>query len=355
MKIAIVTLVGDFNYGNRLQNYALQEILTSFGAEVSTIDNPPQSTVCRIKERFIERIDGKKQLKSICDLCREKKLRDFTKQYIHMCDDDFIKNDFDYFVVGSDQVWNPSFWGNDIECYSAKRYLLKNVDAIKRVAYAASFGVDQLNDFWRPIFQKELPKFHAISVREVSGAKIIENVCGKFPEVVLDPTLLLPKEKWNQIAIDVQESSYVLKFFLGEVSQQKQQYIEKNTHKYGYKIIDVNNKKDPYYSCSPQELLGLIKKAKLVYTDSFHVTVFSIIFHTPFIAMDREQYNYCKMSSRLDTLLSMVNMEERFNNIGMQDPYTCAFDNVDSLLKEKRKGSVHFLRNALGLCKNLVN
>ena len=83
------------------------------------------------------------------------------------------------------------------------------------MAYAARFGVDQLNDFWRPIFQKELPKFHAISVREVSGAKIIENVCGKFPEVVLDPTLLLPKEKWNQIAIDVQESSYVLKFFLG--------------------------------------------------------------------------------------------------------------------------------------------
>ena len=349
MKVAIITLVGDFNYGNRLQNYALQEVLIALGVNVATIDNPNQCFLRNLKEHLVERGAGKKQLKSICDMRREKNLRNFTKQYIHMAEADFISDDFDYFVVGSDQVWNPLFWGTDIECYSVKRYLLKNVDAAKRVAYAASFGVEQLGHLWFPVFQRELSKFHAISVRETSGVEIVEKACGKQAELVLDPTLVLPKEKWNQMAADVQEDNYVLNFFLGEVTQQKQEYIEKISHEHRCKIIDVTNKKDKYYSCRPEIFLGLIKHAKLVITDSFHATVFSIVFHTPFLSLTREQHNYCKMSSRLETLLGMVNMTERFNNINIDDPFICTFDNVDSLIESRRKKSILFLENALGI------
>lgn len=349
MKVAIITLVGDFNYGNRLQNYALQEILIALGMDVSTIDNQKQSFVNRLKEHMVERVKGKKQLKSISDMRREKNLRDFTKRYIHMAKADFTSNDFDCFVVGSDQVWNPSFWGTDTECYSAKRYLLRNIDESKRVAYAASFGVEELSVFWMPVFQKELSKFHAISVREVSGVEIVEKACGKRAEVVLDPTLVLPKEKWNQMAADVQEDNYVLTFFLGEITQQKQQYIERISREHRFRIINVSNKKDKYYSCRPEVFLGLIKKAKLVITDSFHATVFSIVFHTPFLSLTREQRDYCKMSSRLETLLETVNMTDRYNNMSIDNPFSCSFDNVDSLIEKRRENSFLFLKNALGI------
>lgn len=349
MKVAIITLVGDFNYGNRLQNYALQEVLTALGTNVATIDTPNQCFVRNLKEHLVERVGGKKQLKSICDMRRERNLRNFTKQYIHMVGADSISSDFDYFVVGSDQVWNPSFWGTDIECYSSKRYLLRNVDAAKRVAYAASFGVEQLSTIWMPVFQKELSDFKAISVREASGVEIVEKTCGRQAEIVLDPTLVLPKEKWDQMAADVQENDYVLTFFLGEITQQRQEYIEKISHEHRCRVINVTNKKEKYYSCRPEVFLGLIKKAKLVITDSFHATVFSIVFHTPFLSLTREQHNYCKMSSRLETLLGMVNMTERFNNTNIDDPFVCMFDNVDSLIEGRRKTSILFLKNALGI------
>lgn len=351
MKVAIVTLVGDFNYGNRLQNYALQEVLTTLGADVVTIDNPSQSFMQWAKEHLVERTGEKKRLKSVGDMRREKSLRDFTKRYISMAWADFSSDDFDYFVVGSDQVWNPSFWGKDTECYSAKRYLLKNVEPSKRVAYAASFGVEELNDFWNPVFKKELSEFRAISVREESGVAIVEKVCGKSAEIVLDPTLVIPKERWNRMAADVQEDDYVLSFFLGEIAQQKQEYIKRISHHHGYRIIDMNDKNSQYYYCRPEVLLGLIKRAKLVVTDSFHTTVFSIVFHTPFLSLTREQRNYCKMSSRLETLLGMVNMTNRFNNVSLENPFNCKFDEVDSIIEKKRKTSLLFLKNALRVQK----
>lgn len=349
MRAAIITLVGDFNYGNRLQNYALQEVLISLGVDVSTIDNPNRSFLCCFKERLVERVGGKRRLKSIGNMRREKNLRDFTKQYIHMAGADFTSKDFDFFIVGSDQVWNPSFWGNDTEGYLSKRYLLKNVDASKRVAYAASFGVEQLSDLWKPVFQKELAEFHAISVREVSGAEIVEKACGKQAEIVLDPTLMLQKEKWDQMTANIREDNYVLMFFLGEIVQQKQEYIKKISHEHGCRVIDMGNKEERYYYCRPEVFLGLIKNAKLVVTDSFHATVFSIIFHIPFLSLTREQHNYCKMSSRLETLLDIVHMTERFNNMDLDDPFICAFDNVDSLIQKKRETSLLFLKNALGI------
>lgn len=351
MKVAIVTLVGDFNYGNRLQNYALQEVLTRLGADVVTIDNPSQSFIQWAKEHLVERTGGKKKLKSIGDMHREKSLSDFTKRYISMARADFSSDDFDYFVVGSDQVWNPSFWGKDTECYSAKRYLLKNIEDSKRIAYAASFGIEELYSIWTPSFKEELSKFHAISVREASGVEIVEKICGKSTEIVLDPTLMLSKEKWSQMAANVQEGAYVLSFFLGEVAKQKKEYIEKISCEHGCRIINMNDKKNYYYYCNPEMLLGLIKNAKLVVTDSFHATVFSIVFHTPFLSMTREQSNYCKMSSRLETLLGMVNMENRFNNVSLEDPFNCKFDEVDSIIEKKRKTSLLFLKNALKIQK----
>lgn len=349
MKTAIVTLVGDFNYGNRLQNYALQEIIKSVGANVTTIDNPSLSLKNRIKERYFERINGKWHIKSKVDIVREKNLRDFTRKYIHMSPASFSSGDYDYYVVGSDQVWNPSFWGKNTDCYSAKRYLLRNVEAQKRISYAASFGVEQIGDLWIPIFREELSAFKAISVRETSGADIVRDMCGREVDVVLDPTLVLAKEKWGEVISEVQEQPYIFLFHLGDMSSQHQEFIQRLARERNYKVIDMTNKKDPYYSSKPEVFLGLIKNAKLVFTDSFHATVFSIIFHTPFLSVSRSQKNYCKMSSRLETLLDAVHMENRFNNVEIEDPFTCSFDGVDDLINNKRKECLEYLKTALDL------
>ena len=349
MKTAIITLVGDFNYGNRLQNYALQEILKSFGVDVTTIDNLSSPIKNRIKEQFFERINGKWHMKSKADRVRESNLRRFTRKYISMSPANFTSNDFDYFIVGSDQVWNPSFWGKNTDCYSAKRYLLRDVEPEKRISYAASFGVEQLNELWTPIFQEELSAFRAISVREASGAAIIRNTCGRDVDLVLDPTLVLPKEKWVQLASNVHEKPYIFLFYLGDMSSQQHKYIEGLAREHDYKVIDMTNKRDPYYHCKLEEFLGLIKNAKMVFTDSFHATVFSIVFLTPFLAVSREQKNYCKMSSRLETLLAIVQMEDRFNNMDIEDPFACSFDGVDDLINIKKDDCMKYLRNALGL------
>ena len=181
MKLGIVTLYGDFNYGNRLQNYALHTVLSDMGNDVtSLVTIRKTSPIKKAYRKYFEKECGKIRLKSQKELKRDAAFSKFTACHIPTR---FIEsaqglprelnNEFDAFVVGSDQVWNPLWWGEALECCYSNDYLLRFADDDKRVAYSASFGLDAVPDVWKALFGSEIGRFRAVSVREDAGANIV--------------------------------------------------------------------------------------------------------------------------------------------------------------------------------------
>lgn len=343
MKVCIMTLQGNFNYGNRLQNYALQEILKKIGYDVYSYPTNDTNALNKFKNVIFDYGKDGRSIKKFSDFKRDRHFDIFTRNYIKLSK----LNDADYYIVGSDQVWNPSFWGDIKNNKNIDYYLLKNIDPKKRISYAASFGIDKLPNKWEQVFQEELTKFKNISVREETGVNIVSNLTNRKSNLVLDPTMLLGKEEWEQIIVQPNKSKYILLYYLGEVSEELQFYINSIEAKYELEVINIMDKKNKYYSSGPAEFIGLIRDASLVLTDSFHATVFSILFSTPFLAFDRKQKNYNKMGSRIFTLLNTFSFEERFNNLNIDNPLQCDFNRVNKKLEIERKKSIEYLVNAL--------
>ena len=198
MKIGLVSLFGNFNFGNKLQNYALQEAIKKLNNNISVITivvDKQKSTIKKIISKFAFNDKGKKSLKSIGDIRREEKIRKFSNKYIvtkkYNKEDiynDSVNSEFDIFVVGSDQVWNPSFWRKDYNAFEFYLYLLKFAEKSKKNSYSASFGISQLPIYWEKYFTIELNEFNSISVRENEGQKIIFDLLNRKVPVTIDPT-----------------------------------------------------------------------------------------------------------------------------------------------------------------------
>ena len=138
---------------------------------------------------------------------------------------------------------------------------------------------------------------------------------GRDALVVPDPTLCLSREQWGQVEKKptfADDQPYVLTYFLGNETNKYRRFIEAYAKQAGTKIINLFDMREPeYYATDPAEFVWLIHHAKAMFTDSFHGTVFSIIFHTPFLVFDRIESGGTKMSSRIETLLKMTNLENQ--------------------------------------------
>lgn len=369
-KTGIITLNGYFNYGNRLQNYALQEILKKQGYEVDTVIKENIQEIRR-KRTAIERINSltSKSVSEISNLVvrkltqrvnvqnvhnRTRIFKDFSLKYINETDysisDDNIPNGlaekYDFFVVGSDQVWNPHYQkGSPIE-------FLTFAPQQKRISYAASFGISRIPNEFVESYSKWLSEMNHISVREHAGAKIVKELTGRHVEVVLDPTLLLTKEEWlkiSEIASDKPMQGYLLTYFLGDISKERQKYIHDIAKENNLDIINLAqmNEKTPYLS-GPSEFIDYINSAQLFFTDSFHGAAFSIILETPFIVFDREG-NSPSMSSRIDTLLETFKLESRLlgNHKDDNQLFDVDFTEAKTILEDEKEKSLNYLKNAL--------
>lgn len=365
MKVAIITITDGQNYGNRLQNYALQEVLKSLGFEVLTIrrkNHHDKKRIIRVIKRNIKRILGRPYGKY--RLIRKKRFDDFNSKYIQfdraVLQDNKapkdIKNRFRYFVVGSDQVWNAGF---RIIREDLLNYLASFADPGQRISYAASFGTDTIPPESEDIFREELSRFKAISVREEAGIELLHSL-GLQGSVVLDPTMLLTAEQWALVGKKpsyILDTPYVLTYFLGG---RDQRIIREciDTVSAGKKVINLENASVPesrienieFYSTGPAEFIWLIFHAECVITDSFHATAFSIIFHRPFLVFDRKAINNSyKMGNRIETLLGRFNLEK--NKAGLDivpsfpEPYD--IDRVDKILSIEREKSISYLKRAL--------
>lgn len=372
-KVAIVTLIGYFNYGNRLQNYATQETIRGLGYDVETIiynralDRPKESSHQILIRKFVtfrkllQKGDYEPIKKKLTNRLyksmiqeRDRSFRLFTQSYIHETDfritDQYIPNNlserYDFFVTGSDQVWNPAFAGSPI-------YFLTFAPAYKRIAYAASFGVSNLPENCLENYRKWISEIPYLSVREQAGADIIKELTGRDAVVLVDPTLMLSKSKWLSISksgAHKPSKPYLLTYFLGPIADDVKHKIKDVAFRKKLEVVHLASFGDKRrYTADPAEFLDYINSAEIVFTDSFHGTVFSMLFEKPFVVCDR--ISSIAMHSRIDTILSKFKLESRrWQNIKTQQEghfFEADFSHVPPILELERKKAIDFLKVAL--------
>ncbi|MDR2157308.1 MAG: polysaccharide pyruvyl transferase family protein [Clostridiales Family XIII bacterium] len=365
-KIGLLTLVSYTNFGNRLQNYALQEVLRGFGFAVDTIafkdraSETPQTLVGRLKKlrgkspdemariviyhlfekkRRLQNIEKTEQAFKIF-ICRHIAQRELDEV-------DFAPGGtalFDYacFVTGSDQVWNPQFGFREV-------FFLTFAEEGKRIAYAPSFGLSQLPEEWRGRFARWLDGIPHLSVREREGAAIIRELTGRDAPVLIDPTLLIDAAHWRSLAqtpASLPDGAFLLTLFWGGQTKRDKRLIDRFAKRRRLKIMRLDHSHDLH--AGPQEFLRYVDAAALVCTDSFHGTAFAILFETPFVAFQGVTH-VSAIFSRLETLLETFAFQSRKADCVDWDGDVCAcdFSHVPAILREERRKANDFLKNAL--------
>lgn len=369
-KIGLLTINDYNNYGNRLQNYAAQEVLKSLGFYVETVVNTHYSaletnTTDRIK-RILKKKPREVALKFWRTINRDKvkkykKLRlqafeNFTASYILETDYTISKdsipvelsNKYDYFVTGSDQVWNPTF-----RHFSSIDFLFF-APQNKRIAYAPSFGISAIPPEHIENYTIWISEMHRLSVREKAGAEIIKNLTGRESTILVDPTLMLTKDKWLNVSKPSEskpKKNYLLTYFLGEISKDNRNWLKEIAIENDLDIVNMADMKQwETYKAGPSEFIDYINSASLFCTDSFHGVVFSILMESPFIVFDRMGH-MPSMNSRIDTLLSTFKLENRLSkNIqNNKQVFDVEYSHVAPILKNERIKALSYLKEALGI------
>ena len=357
MKIGLVTITELDNFGNRLQNYALQSVLQHLGHTVETIPNyiiykKRKNPLYKMLLAFygIYKWLVIKNKNVISGFKKQKRFEKFDSEYICFSSKystiNFIPkdldNDYDAFIAGSDQIWNSNF------LFNFEFNFLRFAQERKRISYAASFGTDNIKSEYVDMFKQYLSEMSEISVRESAGKKLVEKLTDKTATVVLDPTMLLDSEKWSEIERKPKwalEDNYILTYYLGDTKCRKavfdQIYNENEKYK-SYQVVDIFDTNMPkQYASTPNEFLWLIHHATLMITDSFHGTVFSILFGTPFCISRRIDGN-ASMQSRFDSLFEILDIKTDGLITDVKEQ-TAVFVK----LEEYRRISIAYLKEAL--------
>ena len=379
MKIGIITLPFNSNYGGILQAYALQKVLIDKGHEVQNVNRfskgigiSTKMKVLSFGSRFIKRyLFGKKVPVRIWPTKKEQEYMAqntyrFIKENIQLTK--YVNDDaqlstlnhdgFNAFVVGSDQVWRPRY-SPKIENHF---FEFVTDQSIKKIAYAASFGVDhwEYSEIQTANCKKLASQFKAISVRENTGVELCKKHLSIDALQVLDPTMLLDKADYEALVAKDQlpERKENLLTYVLDISPEIKATIEK--------VEQILNLKS--FSTMPENLFRYVGKEKIdeciappvtnwikgfmdaefVFTDSFHGTVFSILFNKQFVSIGNTKRGVTRFTSLLsmfgleDRLLteSDLDIEKRINN-------KIDYDRVNKLLNEKREEAISFLTEAI--------
>ena len=358
-KIGIVTIVDYTNFGNRLQNYAVYSVMKKNGYRTYTLHSlkekkyPYGRLDIYIKNEIVKNLwafpkcivkkFGAGTLRWVNFMKWSKLIP--TKHYYeceHLSED--LNNEYDFFVAGSDQIWNYNFASKKFD-----DYFLKFATNNKKIALSASFGIEEIPEEWEKTYVDGLKSFKNISVREDAGKYIVNNLIDRDADVLIDPVMMLDKNEWLKVSrkplVDTSKP-YILKYYLGDKT--KEDKIDIWAEKKGYETYELLDESNPeLYSAGPGEFLSLINNAELVCSDSFHCIVFAIIFSKPFIVYKRIG-NENNMLSRLKTLLSKFGFEDRWEDVVQeQDFLQCDFSNVDSIIKKEQSRFNNYLQKCL--------
>lgn len=376
-KIGIMTLYkNNINYGGMLQAYALQRAVQKLiGTEGECVQISYVISPTPVKEKIQHGLQYRSFRENMYILLtRLKKSFIKSKKVVDLTDrinmfEEFEANiphtesiytyktvsactlEFTHLITGSDQVWNG---GVDLDAFCLG--FAQNVT--KKISYAASSGSTKFGKWQDRIFQKNLPTFTAISVREESVIPYFERMSGKKVSVVLDPVFLIATSEWHEIAQTPEITvPYIFCYLLGENAEQYQR-AKKIAKENRCQIVTIpylngyNKSHDDFGDiqirvAGPKEFLGLIENAKGIVTDSFHATAFSIIFNKPFLVLSRfENQDDCNKNHRITDILKQFGLIDCFGSSNEKFPIL-NYNDINKKMKMKVKESYAFLRAAL--------
>lgn len=370
-RVGIATLHSAINYGVYLQAYAMQRKVEDFGydAEIIHYVKRTESVSASSKKSKIKRLlMHPVQTKKIIDNKVMKSGSNFagrsfafskfasknfnlTRLCNDMADAEEIAKKYDACVCGSDQIWNPVH--TDCNPY----YFLQFVPPEKRIAYAPSVACEEIPEKYLENFKNYISSFSSISVRESSGAELVEKITGRKCENTVDPTLLYDKNFWNEFAVPERlvKEPYIFCYFLGgtEIHKKAIEKIEKET---GKKVVlspfdsEINNlKKGEKIYANIEEFLALVRDADFVLTDSFHGVAFSVNFRKSFAVVKRHDIDAGK-HTRVNDFLSKIGLASRIvtdENIDTFKFSEINYEESEKVLQNWIKSSEEYFKNSL--------
>ena len=283
MKVGILTFHDAHNYGAVLQAYALKKYIKQLGYEVNVI-NYHHKTIPDGFPKENNEVRWEKFNKFIKELTN-------NEQTVYTCEEDLEKLNIDFWICGSDQIWNT-----EITRGFNKGFFLDFETNGKKISYAVSMGIPNLPKEQEEDFKNSINKLDYISVREETLKQYAEKFTDKKVTKTLDPTLLLENKDFDDLILENKYGEYVLIYALGP-DERLTKIAKKIADEKNVKIIELNDKKIENYFCDqvsdagPMEFLTLIKNAKAIVTNSFHGTIFSIIFGKEFYTITRLNRN----------------------------------------------------------------
>ena len=366
-KIATITFHSSYNYGSCLQAYALQEYIKRLyddNCEYKII-NLRTDIQKEMYKNIFEKKGIKNNIKKLTMISQKNKLTkkekyfenfiqnklQITKEYSSLEELKKEKWNYDYYIAGSDQLWNLQAKDFDWANY------LEFVESDKKISYAASFGpkAQILKQNERNRIKEDLQKFKNISVRETGSFNNVKELIGIEAEINVDPTMLLNKEEWENLIPKnkaYNKSKYIFLYNLKsdwtilKIAQRISLGLNLPIVVSSYNKYDVFYNFTKQYDIGPCEFLNLIQNAELVLSSSFHGTIFSILLHKPFFAINGAK------DFRISTLLEKMGLEDRSIELENYEEkckkaFDINFDKSDKLLEEERKKSEKYLKKAL--------
>lgn len=371
MKICVITLHTVNNYGSVLQTYATNYILEKMGHQVIFVDywrknNTIDSRIDNLlnksylhKFSFLWKRNNiiKKTISFLLKQFSKKRnrsTRSFIKKNIKLTRPYYSFTDLlkspplaDIYVTGSDQVWN-SIWNEGIE----KPYYLEFAPTgKKRIAFAASIGMNEIPENEVMEMKEMLKKYNAISVREQSGVELLKKI-GIDSQLILDPTLMLKKDEWIKTAYPIKRKKPFIVVYQLNINHDMDKYVEQLARKKKIDVIRLSygrsdKKKYGKWILMPrvEDFLGYLYYSKLIITDSFHITSFALNLNKQFITFSPQRF-----STRITNILKLTHTERRlitnYNDYSLIDE-EIDWETVNGVLEIERKKGMRWLRDAL--------
>lgn len=359
MKVGIVTQPLCANYGGILQNFALQRVLKTLGHTPVTLDYMPSlsfgryllyagkwgvSSLLRGRDRPLKPYRHFLERPAAIDAFVQKEVS-VTRTLSRYSATILKKNGIDAIIVGSDQVWRYAYNSQnfkDMFLAFAKDY------PCRKFAYAASFGVDEWDcpNNMRPMVKRLERQFDSVSVREDSGAVLCKEHFGVKAEVVLDPTLLLSASEYEVFCKEPTSNDHpYMAAYVLDMNKEKEEYIEN--------VARVKNLEIKYLSVSSkgvsiEEWLTILRNAGFIITDSYHGSLFSIIFKKQFRTITNRE----RGADRFSTLFQRLRLMEVLIDSADCKPdlsVVIDYDSVLASLRQLQDDSISFIRKSLGL------
>lgn len=349
MKTATITWITFTNCGTYLQAYALQQVLEKLDVQNDIIDD----------RRFVYSTPTKAKLSLLYYKLFSlpgsafRNYRRFAKKYLHINskfkDPEELNAQYDAFLCGSDQIWSV---------YSKVRpFFYLDFAQKKKIAYAPSTGADNCSEEYRRAVKPLIERFYAISVREETSAKMLSSFVDKKIDTVLDPTFLLTEEEWSKIEIPVKDENYIFCYFLTP-NEWYLNYVQSYANRKNKKLfIAFNNKNykkigDKRITAAPQEFVSYIHNADMVFTDSYHASIFSILFRKEFVTFQRfDESSPKNQNARIENLFEKLNISDHFikkNNLEVVDKLPIPqYIHVYEILSREKEHSLDYLKKAL--------